>query len=161
MLLPNRQTGVLVASDWYVSESGDFSCPDDLPEDAILDDSNRDWSLDEEEGRHWTSSSAFPYDSTDTPQHCWRCEALLPKNLTSDGQDYVKEKVLALEGRPTILATWAEFYGSRMGLPYLLQVHDGVTLVATTFYPDSEAADAAEALVRCVSTYWTNTYRSW
>lgn len=42
----------------------------------------------------------------DAPQHCEQCAVLLPNPLTTDGQEYVKEKVASNEGSAEILALW-------------------------------------------------------
>lgn len=54
-------------------------------------------------------SPAFCGEESDTPQHCARCECLIDGyTLTRDGRDYVAEKLADVNGRPEILAQWAD-----------------------------------------------------
>lgn len=46
----------------------------------------------------------------DCPQHCGNCGLFLENPLTTDGVQYVKQKILAADGDPDVLAEWAEFY---------------------------------------------------
>jgi hypothetical protein len=48
---------------------------------------------------------------TDAPDHCYNCGVLLPTPLTSDGEQYVKERVLTHSGDPIILDLWRSRFG--------------------------------------------------
>jgi hypothetical protein len=50
----------------------------------------------------------------DSPTHCWRCEALIPHKLTSDGLEYVceayREAAAGRGGRRCIVRAWVLEY---------------------------------------------------
>ena len=61
--------------------------------------------------RHYDSDE-YPkycsdYEESDTPQHCGDCGVFLENDLTSDGDDYVREAVR--EGGP-VAELWREWY---------------------------------------------------
>lgn len=46
----------------------------------------------------------------DSPDHCNCCDALIPVSLTSDGMEYVKERLESEQGRPAVLELWRKVY---------------------------------------------------
>jgi len=50
----------------------------------------------------------WPISESDTPVHCEVCDGLAIHTLTSDGIAYVRERVVAADGDPDVLAAWYE-----------------------------------------------------
>lgn len=61
--------------------------------------------------RHDDSEPIWDDTESDTPTHCWHCEALILHGLTPDGYAYVAEALAFGGGRPEILAMWRDAYG--------------------------------------------------
>ena len=60
----------------------------------------------------------------DCPQHCGNCHGFLENQLTSDGEDYVREAVTRnwgtsgiTSGNSGVISEWVEFYGIRPAEP--------------------------------------------
>lgn len=64
--------------------------------------------------------SLTEFEEVDSPRHCANCEALLDFNLTSDGVEYVLERlkdyVRIGHGRVEILKQWADEVSLYVGL---------------------------------------------
>lgn len=73
----------------YYLNCDDAVCTDDAPAGFANEDYS-EWSGFE----GWeTPAVIFDHEESDTPTHCKTCEALIPHALTSDGADYVAEKI--------------------------------------------------------------------
>jgi hypothetical protein len=64
-----------------------------------------------------SDTAIFTGDEADTPTHCEECGVLIPHALTSDGYDYVGDKIL--EGfhagvQNPVTVQWIDYYGGEM-----------------------------------------------